>query len=99
MLNQMNQREEVTEAGEIVVERDQLLEKVKTLEKELEDFKKKENEIEMVKNEAKSNVPSVEEISRENECYRKKLAAMKCLEKQIQEIKKQGLALANKYKR
>lgn len=99
MLSEMTRRERVPEPTEIAQERDRLQEKVNNLERELQEFKKKENEIEMLRNRSKSDVMNMEEVSKENECYRKKLASMKCLEKQILEIKKQGLALADKYKR
>lgn len=78
-------------------EKRELMQKVNCLEKELEECKRKENEIELLKNQ--SDNLSIEEMVKENECFKQKLSSMKCLERQIQELKKQAIAMANKYKR
>lgn len=80
-------------------ERDILITQVEELQKELEKAKSNAEEIQVLKKISETTSISLEEITKENECYKKKLETMKCLEKHIEELKKQAYTLTDKYKK
>lgn len=83
----------------LAAERDALQLEVEELQRELAQAKRCKEEIELLKKQSETATVNLEEISKENDCYKKKLETMKCLEKQIAELKKQATALTDKYKR
>lgn len=79
-------------------ERSELQRQVQTLQKELEKAKIASNDLETFKKQSETAFVNLEEVSKENESYRKKLETVKCLEKQIDELKCQAKLLTEKYR-
>lgn len=80
-------------------ERNILLLQVEQLQKELERAKTNAAEVELLRKISQTTACNLEEISKENEYYKKKLETMRCLEKHIEELKKQAQTLTDKYKK
>lgn len=83
----------------LAAERDALQLEVEELQRELAEAKRCRDEFELLRKQSETATVNLEEVSKENDCYKKKLETMKCLEKQICELKKQATALTDKYKR
>ncbi|KAL0274320.1 UNVERIFIED_CONTAM: hypothetical protein PYX00_006772 [Menopon gallinae] len=101
-LRNIDKKEKVAkepELSQLRKERDNLQKKVGELQNELREMKTKQHELELLRKKSESASMTLDELARENECYKKKLASMKSLEQQIQELKQQANVLADKYKR
>ncbi|KAK6623738.1 hypothetical protein RUM43_009591 [Polyplax serrata] len=100
-------RERRTEEGnwtsekikQLLAERNLLQQQVEDLLKELGAVKQATAEMQVLHKISETASISLEEMSRENECYRKKLETMKYLEKHIIDLKKEAQTLTDKYKR
>lgn len=100
-------RERRTEEGnwtsekinQLLAERNLLQQQVEDLLKELGAAKQATAEMQVLHKISETASISLEEMSRENECYRKKLETMKYLEKHIIDLKKEAQTLTDKYKR
>lgn len=98
----LSKKEKVAKGPELCQlrkERDNLQTKVFELQNELCEMRGKQKELELLRRKSETAALTLDELVKENECYKRKLDSMKCLEQRIQELKRQANALADKYKR
>ncbi|EEB14893.1 Centromeric protein E, putative [Pediculus humanus corporis] len=76
-----------------------LIIQIEELKKELEIARINSKEIESLRKISENTTNNLQELIKENDCYKKKLETMKFLEKHIEDLKKQAQMLTEKYKK